>query len=122
MASFCVGFRVEPKTQEVGADWDKRMGGTRQGETISRPAYYDLATAQHPNSKNKAMGSKSYAGAIPSGNSLARRICDDGRWMQRSNFGCKYFRYSYQKSLIFFKSAQILVMVQFKFSQDLQFT
>jgi hypothetical protein len=67
--NFGNGFLVGAKNQRMGTDPGKQMKGTGRGKVKWPPYHDELTTAQHPNSKSRLGGSKSYAGGTPFRNS-----------------------------------------------------
>jgi hypothetical protein len=65
--NFVDGFLVRAKNQRMGTDPGTQMGGTGQGEVKRPPNHNELTAVQHPNSKIRLVGSKSYAAKLLSG-------------------------------------------------------
>jgi hypothetical protein len=68
--NFDDGFSVGAKIQRMGTDAGEQMKGTGQSNADVPPSHDELTTVQHPNSKSRLVGSKSYAGGTPFRNSL----------------------------------------------------
>jgi hypothetical protein len=67
------GFNLMRKIRKQDSNRVSRQG-TGKGGTNKPPAHDDLGTAQHPNSKSRLGGSKSYASGTPFRNSQRFRV------------------------------------------------